>query len=532
MSSRDFSIDSDAAAPRRLPKEKFITAKRNWDSAAIIQLILLGLVISLGIGLRVWGLNRVGYNTDEAVYSGQAAAIAGDPSLKEIFPIFRAHPLLFQFVLALEFRFGVSDLGGRLVAVAIGLATVYLVYCLANLLYGQKAGLLAALLLALMPYHVVVTRQVLLDGPLVFCTTLTLYLLARFASTERSAWLYATGVGMGLTVLAKETGIILMGSIYAFLALSREIHVRIRDIVLATIFTALLIAPFPLSVLLAGGTKSGKQYLVWQLFRRPNHTWDFYLTTVPEAIGLLVIVVALVGLWLLRDQKTWRERLLICWILVPIAFFQLWPTKGFQYLLPIAPPIAVLASRALVHWPTGEDSRFQNRRRNVASARVLATGIVVASLLIPTWIIIQPSTSGTFLAGTGGVPGGREAGLWVQENLPEGAILLTIGPSMANILKFYGHHKVYGLSVSPNPLHRNPSYEPINNPDLQIRNSDLQYLVWDSFSAERSSFFSESLHRFVKRYHGRIIHTEFVTVRRADGTTVAKPVIVIYEVHP
>ena len=64
--------------------------------------------------------------------------------------------------------------------------------------------MLAALILALMPYHVVVSRQVLLDGPLVFCSTLTLYLLARFASSQRPAWLYATGVGMGLTVLSKE----------------------------------------------------------------------------------------------------------------------------------------------------------------------------------------------------------------------------------------------------------------------------------------------------------------------------------------
>ena len=127
---------------------------------------------AVAVGLRVWGLNQLGYNTDEAVYAGQAAAIARDPILKDIFPIFRAHPLLFQFLLALVFSFGVSDLAGRLLAVAIGLATVYLVYRVGKMLYGVKAGLLAGLFFALMPYHVVVSRQVLLDGPLVFCTTL------------------------------------------------------------------------------------------------------------------------------------------------------------------------------------------------------------------------------------------------------------------------------------------------------------------------------------------------------------------------
>jgi 4-amino-4-deoxy-L-arabinose transferase-like glycosyltransferase len=485
------------------------------------------------VGLRTWGLNRVGYNTDEAVYAGQAAAMAQDPTLKEIFPIFRAHPLLFQFVLALLFHFGISDAGGRLIAVAVGVATVYLIYRLGNLLYGQKAGLLGALILALMPYHVVVSRQVLLDVPLVFCSTLTLYMLARFAVTQRPIWLYATGIGMGLTFLSKETGIILIGAIYAFLALSREIRVRILDLGLATIFVALMIAPFPLTLLLAGGTKSGKQYLVWQLFRRPNHTWDFYPTTVPIAIGILVIVVALFGLWAMRGQRTWRERILICWILVPTVFFQLWPTKGFQYLLPIAPAFAVLAGRTLAYWslPTKE-LRFLRWRLTDAWVRTLATGIVVVTLLIPSWQIIQPSTSGVFIAGTGGVPGGREAGLWVRENIPQGAKLLTIGPSMANILQFYGHRKAYGLSVSPNPLRRNPSYEPVLNPDLQIHSGEIQYLVWDSYSAERSSFFSQALFRLGERYHGEVVHVETVQVTLPNGMITEKPVIIIYEVLP
>lgn len=532
MSFRDLTFVRDWITRYPLVTRQVFVAWRSWDRAAVARLGAILLVMGLAVGLRVVGLNQVGYNTDEAVYAGQAAAIAQDSTLKEIFPVFRAHPLLFQFVLALVFHFGVDDFRGRLVAVAVGVATVYLVYRLGNLLYGQKAGLAAALILALMPYHVVVTRQILLDGPMVLCSTLTLFLLARFAITQRPAWLYAAGVGMGLTFLAKETGIILMGAVYAFLALSREIRVRVLDLALATVFMALMIAPFPASLLLAGGTKTGQQYLVWQLFRRPNHTWDFYPTTVPVAIGLLVIAAALLGLWLLRHERTWRETLLIWWILVPVVFFQLWPTKGFQYLLPIVAPLAVLAGRTLARWTPTTDFRFLHRRLSMAWIRALATGIVALTLLIPSWQTIQPSTSGTFTAGTGGVPGGREAGVWVRENIPQGARLLTIGPSMANILQFYGHRKAYGLSVSPNPLRRNPSYEPINNPDLQIRYGDLQYVVWDSYSAQRSPFFSESILQFTKRYHGRAIHTESVMVKMADGATVAKPVIVIYEVRP
>jgi hypothetical protein len=307
--------------------------------------------------------------------------------------------------------------------------------------------------------------------------------------------------------------------------------VRIKHLVFSAVLMTLMIAPFPISLLLAGGTRSGQNYLIWQLFRRANHPWDFYLTHVPEAIGLLVILVAVLGLWFLRHEKSWRERLLLCWIIVPAIFFQLWPTKGFQYLLPIAPPIAVLAGRAIARW-WPEYISILTRRIPRGWFKTTVVGIIALSLLVSSVQLIRPATTGTFIAGTGGVPGGREAGEWIQQNIPAGATLMTIGPSMANILQFYGHRKALGLSVSPNPLRRNPSYPPILNPDLQIRNGEIQYIVWDSYSAERSSFFSEGVIRFAKRYHGRVIHTETVKVQLADGTAIDKPVVVIYEVRP
>ncbi len=115
--------------------------------------------------------------------------------------------------------------------------------------------------------------------------------------------------------------------------------------------------------------------------------------------------------------------------------------------------------------------------------------LIASSILAPSWHAVNKVISDEFLAGTGGVPGGREAGLWVRENIPEGAKLVAIGPSMANIIQFYGHRRTYGLSVSSNPLHRNPVYEPVVNPDKLIRSGELQYFVYDAFSASRTNSF-------------------------------------------
>src|SRR5512140_1274885 len=301
---KEMDIESNISPPRPAALTVPVATER-----ILAWLIVLD-ALAVGAFLRLWQINAIGYNTDEAVYAGQAAAIAGVPGLKDEFPVFRAHPLLFQFILSLIYKYyHFDDLVGRLLAVAFGLGTILLVYALGKLLYGRLPGALAALFIALMPYVVVVSRQVLLDGPMTFFATLTLYALARFGITQRARWLYAAGIAMGLTVISKETSIILLGSIYAFLALSQELRVRLRDLIIAPILMVIVIAPFPISLMLAGGSGTGRNYLVWQLFRRPNHDALFYFQTVPVAIGILVIAAALLGVVLLWRQNTWREKL-------------------------------------------------------------------------------------------------------------------------------------------------------------------------------------------------------------------------------
>jgi hypothetical protein len=493
-------------------------------------LALLAIVL-LGAFIRVWEVNTLGFNSDEAVYAGQAAAIAQDPTLSGIFPVFRAHPLLFQYVLAVLFKFGVSDFAARVVGVIVGLVTVALVYRVGFTLYGRTAGLWAALFVAVMPYHVVVTRQVLLDGPMTLFATGVLYTLARFGVSHRPGWLYASGAMMGLTFLAKETGIILIGAVYVFLALAPTIPLRIRDIFISLMCMFMVIAPFPISIALGGGTQTAKAFLIWQLFRRPNHEWPFYFVEVPPAMGILLLIVAAAGLWFLRRSRSWRETLLLAWIAVPLAFFQMWPVKGFQYLLPAAPAVAILAARAVTRLRFPE-RLMRSRLFRSGQWRVVVGGLIAISLAVPAWNTVTRAGSAGFLAGAGGVPGGREVGRWIDENVPEGARFMTVGPSMANIVQFYGHRSALGLSVSPNPLHRNPSYTPIQNPDLQLRSGQIQYVVHDEFSAQRSPFFSRSLLRYARRYDGRVVHVESIPVSAPGGGTVNKPIITIYEVRP
>jgi Dolichyl-phosphate-mannose-protein mannosyltransferase len=539
-----------AGSALAIPAVSAPTVARRIRSWLLFPGLPLTAIMGLAVFLRLWQLTAVGFNSDEAVYTGSASAIAGNHTLTAMFPVFRAHPLLFQTLLSLALRIHDTDWTARAFAAAIGVATVGVTYLLGRRLYGIGAGLIAALLLAVMPYHVVVSRQVLLDGLMTACATAALYCVVRYVESGRLSWLLAGGSMMGAAVLSKETSIVLLGGLYAFFVLTPSARMRARHLLLTFLLLVTEIAVWPVMVRLSGHSRTGQSYLLWQIFRRPNHSAWFYFTVLPAWIGPALLAAVLAGLIWLRKEATWRERLLLAWLIVPVLFLSLWPLKGFEYLLPVSPPLAVLAGRTLarplsrpewlgrrpgwLRWPgtlakPGWITRPQALPR--AAMGVLAAATAV-SMAIPAWQRIEPSASASFLAGSGGMNGGREAGDWVLHNIPQGARLLAIGPSVANVLEFYGHHQVSALSISPDPRNRNPTYSPVSNPDLALRRGEFQYVVWDAYTADRSAFFANQARRLALKYHGVAVYTSTVSVRASSGPEVVEPVIIIYEVHP
>ena len=101
---------------------------------------------------------------------------------------------------------------------------------------------------------------------------------------------------------------------------------------------------------------------------------------------------------------------------------------------------------------------------------------------------------------------------------------------MANVLQFYGGRRSYALSVSPSPNGRNPSYVPVPNPDLSIRQGQFQYLVWDAYTAHRTPSFAKKMTDLVNRFHGIAVFTATSrTGSAADQAAFAT--VVIYQVR-
>jgi hypothetical protein len=200
----------------------------------------------------------------------------------------------------------------------------------------------------------------------------------------------------------------------------------------------------------------------------------------------------------------------------------------------------LLAARTLeAPWAVWLGDRI--RRWGLDAKQLVGAG-AFTSILVPVLLLasLVPTTLGTIantsaqgsLAGTGGLPGGREAGLWVREHVPSGATFMTIGPTMSNVIQFYGHRHSLALSVSPNPQRRNPAYDPILNPDRSIQTLEIHYAVFDVWSAARSTFFSSTLRRYVAKYNGQLIYEQRATTRDAGGNSRDEVVIQIYQLRP
>jgi hypothetical protein len=521
------------------------------------------IVLAVGAIMRLVDVNHRGFNADEAVYAGQTAALAGHQDFAELFGVFRAHPLLVQFVTSVLFRItGVNDVAPRFMAVGAGLALVVVTGLLAGAVRGKVAGIVAMTLVAVSAYPITVSRQYLLDGPEALFVALSLLFLVLYLKRPARLTLYSAAVAAGLAFLCKETAILLIPAIIVFFLTVPGIRVRFRDGVAFLAVYLVTISPFPLSLLLGGGTKVAQQFLVWQIFRRPNHDASFYLTSI-ESVGIPLLVLAGLG----AAVAIWRhgpiDILMLLTIVVIGGFYELWPVKGFQYLLPLIAPAGVLAAEgalALGRVVSKVISGRGERRLRWREAEATVALLVLAALLVATGVPAvnghQPITitaaaasggsasaavadasdetdlssgnSSAFLAGSGGLEGGRPAGGWIAAHTLPGSRFLTIGPSFANVIAFYGLRHARGLSVSSNPLRRNPTYDPTDNPDLLIRTGAVQYIVFDAFSANRTPVFAKKLLSLVKKYNGVKVYSGYPESGSAGSH---RPVVVVYQVH-
>ncbi len=515
----------DGPAARRGPDR--------WASlaSATLKRLDLPLIAITGIAafLRLWDLGRVGLRGDEAVYAGQAAVLAGAKGFGRYFILTgrgNSNFLLFQEILSVVYRvLGVGDVTARVVAASFSILTVLVTYWVAATLFGRRTGLLSALLLAVSAYSVSLGRLALLDSTLTFFFCVAMLCAVKWISTRHSGWLYGFAAAAALTLQAKVPGGLVLLVLAGYLLLARslqELTLR-RLLVAAAVF---IVALTPMLVQLAINGPVFLEFLSTSVRRASDVPWYYYGRVLVSYEGPLMLALWITGIAFAIGRRSRADALLLLWLLAVIGFYELYPLKAFNYLLPATPALSILSGRALgallqwleehIRWP---------RAHPLRQVSAGALSLVVVATAVP---YLQTTLRDNSFIGL------KDAAMWMAAKTPPSAGVMTISHGSAQyVFAFYAHHNAYPFgrfnlatvlpggriiqASAPAPGARTPR-DWINRwPPPLIASGQISYLVYYTTAADdppaESQVVEASTQRqfrlLIERYGGELVHTVY-----------------------
>jgi 4-amino-4-deoxy-L-arabinose transferase-like glycosyltransferase len=441
---------------------------------------LLLAILSLALALRLkgidWGLPYSFVNADESTVVPKAFAAARG----HLNPQFFFYPSLYFYLMGGLYLLAapvwwllgngnflaqtsfVVDAGpyfllGRLLSVAMGTASVYLVYRLGRDAFGRPAGLLAALFLAVAPLHVAYSHMAVTDVTAVAFSLLALALLQRAAGRAPESggdgdgdWL--DRVAASLAAERRAARWLVLGALAAGLATSTKYNLGML-VLPATVAAVFACRPEAARRVVAGG----RAVLVWlrllvlrlylpmgvafvvaspfvlldaphflKDFRRQSQIMDrgwlgfehvgngFWYNVTPNltgAIGVALVVLGVAGLGWAFWRRTRPDLMIAPYVVVYFVYIGTWKELADRYLLVIAPLVILLGVRLCVDVVGLAGSRV----RRVALPAVVV--VLVVAFVFPL------AASVAFDRDLSGADTRELAKEWIERNVPAGSLI-------------------------------------------------------------------------------------------------------------
>ncbi|MBI3261484.1 phospholipid carrier-dependent glycosyltransferase [Candidatus Berkelbacteria bacterium] len=253
-----------------------------FDKLRVNWLFWLVVITLVAFGVRYWRITQPPqYIFDEVYYPKYAAQyLAGGAP-------FDAHPPAGRLLItAGVLLLGNNPFGWRVMPLIFGTLLIPLVYLVGWLLFeSRRAGLIAALLIALDGMFFVYARTGLIDTFLVFFTllTLSLALAARRLTQQKNerlallAWL-ASGASIGVATSVKWVGLGIWPIIAAIALITALKSSKKRFIKRIAMLVVSLVAIPAIVYSLFFIVEPGKQPVIWQDIKDwHTHTWSYHI---------------------------------------------------------------------------------------------------------------------------------------------------------------------------------------------------------------------------------------------------------------
>jgi 4-amino-4-deoxy-L-arabinose transferase-like glycosyltransferase len=194
-------------------------------------------IFLLAILLRLFYIDTSYAFWDEAAYMENARFFAaGTGNYNEILIRPPLLPLAVSPLLILG-----GEFAARIFLVLLNSAIVLVIYYLAKETYSRKAGLIASLLAAILPFHIIYSGYVMTDSILALLLSVLAFLCVKFPKKNGAKFFVLMGLFSGLTFLTKYTAVLLVPLVMLPFMIRGKF--RTRDIGLMAAVFMITVAP-------------------------------------------------------------------------------------------------------------------------------------------------------------------------------------------------------------------------------------------------------------------------------------------------
>ncbi len=214
--------------------------------------LFLILIILLATFARIFMLssNPIGFADDEAAsgYNAYSILKTGRDEWGKLFPFpviesfgdWKLEVNIFLTVIS-ETVFGLNEFATRLPAAVIGISAVFITYLLAKKIFDKKTGLVAALLLAISPWHITASRHAFESHFLTFFIPLSTYFFLK--SFENRKYFFFSIVSFGFCLYVYRSAWVFIPIFLTFLILVHKNNIKdFKKLFLKSIIILILLA--------------------------------------------------------------------------------------------------------------------------------------------------------------------------------------------------------------------------------------------------------------------------------------------------
>jgi hypothetical protein len=354
---------------------KWLKGANKWRLAFLIFAIVYACFLLLH-------LSQTSIQWDEVTHlNGGVYFLRGDLSSYLVYNGF--YPPMYDLATTVFFGVaGASLFVARLVSVVFSLLSLYVVFEFGYRLYEPKIGLLASILLGIMPGFIFVSRLALIETMLVFFFTVSALLFFVWVRNGKNKYLLLSGLALGLGILTKYQ-VVIVGAIMltGLVVLGRGyLKARLKRFPLLILTVVLVLVPwiivsyqlyssgmlntwlyalnvgnpdktlYSLGLNGAGGNRLPHLYIEIPSWLQVPLFYSLEITAPYfdiHPISFFIYVLGLAGLGLFAWRRRPIDKYLLLWFVIIYLFFTAIPNRQWRYVMPIFPVLALAAASLL-----------------------------------------------------------------------------------------------------------------------------------------------------------------------------------------